>query len=81
MKTALFQMYLIEKPEATLIADGTFAVDPKVDPKIIVGPFQVFAQNVTIAMTKAMQLHAADVQDIDPNRLQVVGVPMSEINY
>ena len=77
-KTSLYQVYLLEKPEPTLLPGGEFTSNPLIDPKIIVGPVTLFAVNNSVAAIKATQIFADEIKDIDPNRLGVIIVPMSE---
>ena len=76
----LFQAFLLEKPEEALLATGEYVRDPKVDPKIVVGPVYVFAPSIEFARIKATKDHADAIKDIDSNRLSVVIVPLAEIN-
>ena len=79
MQTTLFNIYFLEKPAAVLVGDGTYAIDPKLDPRIVSGPYTVFGTNPNEATMKCMQKNGDDVKDIEPTQLCVICVPLSNI--
>ena len=81
MKTAIYQVYVLEKPAPVLLPGGGFTSNPTIDPRLIAGPVVIFATSAAVAQTKTMQNYAADIQGVDPNRLLVVAVPIVELPY
>jgi hypothetical protein len=79
MKTTLYIANVIEKPETTLMSDGSRITDPNTDPRVVVAMVQVWATSSMLAINKVHQKYAAQISEIEPNRIDIILTPIGDI--